>query len=839
MANPILAITDGTTRVNLLVDGTTGIGVCDWTPARPTFKDDGVWANSSISDGRQLQMRKWENIIDVFTINISDCSQDRIIAFSRSLTALLEKAVQYWVTEWQNEPVWIERRGAGETNISYSLINSYKWASDDNPFEPPFYGVGAQLAMAEIDLAIEHGAWLSNQPGECDCLEISNLMIDSGTEILEYPTESGDDAYTLEQLYPYSSSISLTGDLIIGNVFSSTWKIYNSGIRFRNVSIPAGANILYAAINLVSKGGIYISLPVESKIYGELNATPAVFSTYADFIGRSLTSNRVGWTMDSYSLGTTVQSPDIKEIVQEIVDLGGWASGNDMTIIIKAGDAASRRFTNYFASWDDADYDKPELYVVYSVGDYAGRAPTCLDEVYVANKDNTSQLTHIYTYDSGTATYSSNLIGSTSYDIFPNPSGVDDITYFGVDSTRGGPFCSLIFDIETARVGGSFETEYYNGSSWDTLLGIYDKGNRLNTTGCIAMIFTPPSDWTTVAVNGVTAYWVRCRATFAMTTVPKQQNRSVYTVTKSSVDIGDDAISGDITAIGKINITTIDTSRGKAEKIIIGLRSLSRGDFVQHINTNGQNNNFISVTADSLTAVQTNIDTPTGSGLRTSFAGSDAMARRLYFDISDPTSAVYFGRYRAFIRAIETTTTKVLSEGDIKSYLKISMGSSSETKTVSNIYADNYWYYFDYGIVTIPPFTIPESYVGTVTISVYASNDNASPAKFEWVDLILLPVDEYALEIIQDGSSISSTGDISTIDSVSYLDKKRIFSVLRKEADYQIYDMPSVIAPSQIQFQANTDQRVYFFVPSKSKYEWLGRIQMWKNERYLTFRGDS
>jgi len=1190
MTTPILTITDGTTRVNLLVRD-SGIGVCDYTPARQTFKNDGVWADSSIADGRQLQMRKWTNIIDVFTITISGGSQNQIISDARALTALLEKAVQYWVTEWQNEPVWIERRGTCEDNLSYSLIHSYKWASDDSPFEAPFGGITQPLAMADIDLVVEHGPWLSNPPGEGDCVELSNLMnpgaivttTDSPTaqdddayvqyndveDISVYPTASSDDAYvainatdsqivmvdagtptddatithstanintggnylnldgtdkeigvkfngvnipngativtarldmfiynppdrmkvdiygelnaapntfstyanftgrgrTVASVYWYNYEattgkyifspdiatiiqeiVNLGGwasgnDLVLfldgrsgadGQYYSADWgsgvqpRLYvkweiadyidttsvslktgvdnlssydefESGIRFRNLTIPFGsviksaklyttkasslttlfdidisaeANVAPAAFstyaNFVGRAkttnsvewykapvepigteiespdlknvvqevvdtvgwasgndlvlfltgiqygahlgtwywsyysfdnasdyprleiefeepdaidtsathltvgeqssednafgvrfrsvavpnGAYIdsakaTFDVVSQtdgddvvidITGEDNAAPAIFSTYADFAGRTQTSALVSWNGNTWAAGASVSTPDISSIIQEIVNLPGWASGNDLVLFFYP-QTGSDGVIN-FASFDHASYDEAELEIDYIeiASDEIGRSATCLDEVYVVNKDNKAGIDAAFSYDLSVPSYTS-LIGSAlPYSVLPAVTAVGDILYLG---STVGPFSNVVFNFSTSSAGMAIDWEYWNGA-WVALTVVTDKADydNFNVSGTGCLVWEQPTDWTTSAVNAVNAYWIRGVVT-AGVVPPVQASRDIYTIIKSSVDISSADVGGDITAIAKINTVTLDTTRGEAQKVIVGLRSKSRGEnFAQHINTNGQNGVGITTTADVLTAAQANIDSPTGNVMRTSFVGSDVMARRLYFDFSTPTSLSYYGRYRAFVRAKETTAITVLAEGDIRSYLSISMGSSTNTKTAESISIGDDWYYFDYGIITIPPSLLPEIYEGTIRLSVYAQNDNANAAHFEWVDLVLVPVDEYAMEIRQDASAISNIGDITTADSLSYMGKSPVFSVLRKEADFGIYDIPTVISSGPIQLQANADQSLHFFVPDASKYEWVGRIQAWKNQRYLTFRGD-
>jgi hypothetical protein len=569
-------------------------------------------------------------------------------------------------------------------------------------------------------------------------------------------------------------------------------------------------------------------------INGEDDAAPAIFSTYANFIGRTKTSAQVTWNGQAWAGGTKVTSPNIKDIIQEIVDLGGWASGNDIVLLLyPSGDGEIN-----FASFDHASYDEPELIVTYASGDSVGRASTCSDEVYVANKDNAAQIQSIYRFDDSGAAFSGNLVGGARpFDLFPDPLAVDDCLYLGSGT---GPFCSLVFDVGDVADGTAvFAWEYWDGAAWSALTVVPDVTNadQFIQSDVWAIVWEQPDDWDTVSVNGDDYYWVRARVTTASGNTPTQQNRDIYTVIKSSSDIDEDEIAGDITAIAKINTVTLDTTRGKAEKIIVGLRSDSRGtDFVQHINCSGQNNASIDITVDNDTAVQADIDRPSGSGLQTQFPDT-VMERRFYIEIEPPLSNVYYGRYRAFMRAQQTYGTTV-DDGDIQSYLNVAMGSATRSNTVGNVAIGDDWHYFDYGIITLPPSILPEIYEGTIRIDCYASDANGA-VYIDWVDLVLVPVDEYAVEIRQDADAINNTGDITTADSVSYIGKSNVFSVLRYESDYEIYDIPTVIASGPLQLQANADQRLFWFVPDASKYEWLGRIQVWKNERYLTFRGDA
>src|SRR3990170_8835714 len=99
-----LKITDGTTSISLIADDSYGKGpfyLNSWRQAVAQPKGGGVFQQSALSDGRRIISKQWENVIDTFTLHIGDVDQDSLIDSLQDLRELLEKAVQYWTTEWQ------------------------------------------------------------------------------------------------------------------------------------------------------------------------------------------------------------------------------------------------------------------------------------------------------------------------------------------------------------------------------------------------------------------------------------------------------------------------------------------------------------------------------------------------------------------------------------------------------------------------------------------------------------------------------------------------------------------------------------------------------------------
>jgi len=138
------------------------------------------------------------------------------------------------------------------------------------------------------------------------------------------------------------------------------------GLRFRNLDIPKGVNILDARIVFTSKG---ISEGDSSFIIrGIAEDNVAAFSnTTNDITDRPTTSSVISWVPDDWSEpATAFPTDDVTPIVQEIVNRGGWASGNTMGFVIEGAGGYYSNVNPRVAETADGDVSKsPRLKVTY------------------------------------------------------------------------------------------------------------------------------------------------------------------------------------------------------------------------------------------------------------------------------------------------------------------------------------------------------------------------------------------------------------------------------------------------------------------------------------------
>jgi len=127
-------------------------------------------------------------------------------------------------------------------------------------------------------------------------------------------------------------------DLDVGYEYvdASEINIVNIGLRFRGITIPAGSVIDSAFLYVHSHEGKSAEDVALIKITGENNANPETFSMDALITDRPRTSASVNWEVaEEWGLYTKHRSPDIKNIIQEIISLEGWSAGNSLAIIME------------------------------------------------------------------------------------------------------------------------------------------------------------------------------------------------------------------------------------------------------------------------------------------------------------------------------------------------------------------------------------------------------------------------------------------------------------------------------------------------------------------------
>jgi hypothetical protein len=135
------------------------------------------------------------------------------------------------------------------------------------------------------------------------------------------------------------------------------------GIRFQGVTIPAGATITHAHVQFAADE--VSSVATSLILRGQAADDAPVFTASSGDIGsRPATAAAVAWSPPAWTevgaAGPDQQTPNLAELIQEIVSRSGWNSGNSLVLLVTG--TGSR----VAESFDGTPNAAPLLHVEYS-----------------------------------------------------------------------------------------------------------------------------------------------------------------------------------------------------------------------------------------------------------------------------------------------------------------------------------------------------------------------------------------------------------------------------------------------------------------------------------------
>ena len=136
--------------------------------------------------------------------------------------------------------------------------------------------------------------------------------------------------------------------------------------RFGDILVPQDATV-DSAFLIMRASSSQSGTVCSGVVYAENTAAADAFSTYADYANRAVTDNSVDWyDFPPLASGDWLRSPDIRDVVGEIVGRPDWVEGNALALFIRDNNSSSgavRRFSAY----DSNSAYACSLLVYYSV----------------------------------------------------------------------------------------------------------------------------------------------------------------------------------------------------------------------------------------------------------------------------------------------------------------------------------------------------------------------------------------------------------------------------------------------------------------------------------------
>ena len=259
----------------------------------------------------------------------------------------------------------------------------------------------------------------------------------SGNSVQVRISASADDAEESA-----TGSMSLTSGAL-ELVFAKTNQLV--GMRFNNVTIPAGATITSASVQFQADKAN--TDPASLVIHGQAADNPVAFSTSARISSRPRTAGQVSWSPAPWTAagqaGAGQLTPSLTPIVQEIVSRPGWRSGNSLVIIVTG---TGKRVAESFNGLPAA---APLLRVEFSTGPNV--APTATNVTVSGTPQVGRTLTGNYTYADANA----DPEGASTYRWLRDGAPISGATarsYVLGQADEGG---SIAFEVTPVAVAGA------------------------------------------------------------------------------------------------------------------------------------------------------------------------------------------------------------------------------------------------------------------------------------------------------------------------------------------------------------------------------------------------
>jgi len=137
------------------------------------------------------------------------------------------------------------------------------------------------------------------------------------------------------------------------------------GIRFANLQIPQGAIIDEAYITFTAKDdeGYDLQLMIEA----EDTDNSSAFTTDAyNITSRPRTASSITWNPEEWVDNQTYNTPDIKSLIQDVIDRSGWVSESALSFIISLDDDTENHAQRRAYSYDSGASLAPALKIMYS-----------------------------------------------------------------------------------------------------------------------------------------------------------------------------------------------------------------------------------------------------------------------------------------------------------------------------------------------------------------------------------------------------------------------------------------------------------------------------------------
>ena len=229
---------------------------------------------------------------------------------------------------------------SGEDQGPAEIKNTREFESFENIADPEEGGDGQNHPERRPELVIFYS--VESAVLEVPIIATGGITVDEDTG-LELEVSSDDAEQENDEI-----------DSLLDDDIDAGWEgepedqnILTAGLRFQNIFIPKGAVIDSAFIEVTSHEAKDADNVARINIYGEATDNAQTFTEDALITDRPSTNATVLWeSNEAWGLWTDHRLPDVKTIVQEVIDRDGWEAGNAIAFVLQGEDQGPAEIKN-------------------------------------------------------------------------------------------------------------------------------------------------------------------------------------------------------------------------------------------------------------------------------------------------------------------------------------------------------------------------------------------------------------------------------------------------------------------------------------------------------------
>ena len=455
--------------------------------------------------------------------------------------------------------------------------------------------------------------------------------------------------------------------------------IHDAGLRFQNITIPAGSDILSAVLTIdVSLYETTSQSYIQLVIKGDDSGNSIVWASDDRPSQREKTTASVNWDIAS----PDEDSPDIATVIEEIIRRGDWESGNALSLIIEERNNVNGNRIQFVTAEGDPTYGSQPVLAVQWSSNNLGTTTTSTTSTSTTISTSTST-TQSTSTSSTTTSSSTSTTQSTSTSTSSTTTSSSTSTSTSTSSTTTSSSTSTTTSSSTSTTQStststsSTTTSSSTSTSISTSSTTTSSSTSTTTSSSTSTTQSTSTSSTTTSSSTSTTQSTSTSSTTTSSSTSTTQSTSTSSTTTSSSTSTTTSSSTSTTQSTSTSSTTTSSSTSTTQSTSTSSTTISSST------STTQSTSTSSTTTSSSTS--TTISTSTSSTTTSSSTSTTQSTSTSSTTTSSSTSTTQSTSTSSTTTSSSISTTQSTSTSSTTTSSSTSFTTSSSTSTTQSI----------------------------------------------------------------------------------------------------------------------------------------------------------